>query len=598
LFLATTGLAEFWDKTDQILFLGPWCLPYEQKGQWLKLSQAILPNPWDDREKLQESALYASEVSEQVLTELAAFLNTEHELNFSKRYWRILLGPWLCNYVDVLYNHYVHLHEAFNVCPEVKTWLLDEAEYLTPWDFIEYREMQQQGLYNLQLFSHILGSLGYDFPKKKPGKSLPSNEIEITSPDKSSLKNFIHKIEGALLKRRFPAGNEVVLLGANVDRRTRWKLGATRGFSVHYALEQFPPAWRYRHKPAIERRKALALPPGDDPFSKILMTSLATNIPRVYLEDFKECRAWMLARYQGERFPKAVINVGGLTSHEYGKFLAAEIAERGGKIVTAQHGGCYGWQRSMWVERHEREISDKFYCWGWAGLEPDPKLENLASAKLSNITRKRGGSPSSGKILLLGTAEPRYLNRFQNAPTGRQWENYIQDTCHFLQELGPKLQREVLYRGFVFQYGWDISKRLSSNFPQIKIDDHSRSFRAAMMKSRLAVFDHPGTTFLEAIAANVPSVLFFDAGLWEMRESIYPYLDSLRRAQILHDTPESAARLVSGVYHRVDEWWFSEPVQEVREVIAKRFALTDKHWNRQWLQTIGREVFAPAYEQN
>ena len=167
MFLATTSLAEFWDQTDQILFLGPWCLPYEQEEQWLKLGHTRLPNPWDDRQRLLQAALDACEVSERVLTELAAFLNSKHGTNFSKRYWRILLGPWLFDYVSVLYNYYIHLREAFKMCPEARTWLLDEDEYLTPWDYVEYRAMQQQGIYNLQLFSHLLPSLGHDFPKKR-----------------------------------------------------------------------------------------------------------------------------------------------------------------------------------------------------------------------------------------------------------------------------------------------------------------------------------------------------------------------------------------------------------------------------------------------
>jgi putative transferase (TIGR04331 family) len=589
MFLATTSLTEFWDESDQILFLGPWCLSYEQEAQWLKLGQALLPNPWDDRQRLLQSALYASVVSEQVLTELAALLNTKHDVTFSKRYWRILLGPWLSEYISVLYNYYVHLLEAFKVFPEIRTWMMDEAEYVTPWDYIEYRAMQQQGKYNLQLFSHILDSLGYVFPQKRAAKSISVDEPKSGSPNGSSLKNLLHNIEVAFLQRRFPAKNEVVLLEDNVDRRTRLKLIATHGFSAHYAMEKFPPHWRDRNQPALEWRQELSLPYGGEPFSKIVMTSLGRNIPRIYLEDFKECREWMLARYRRGRFPKVLLNLNGLIANEYGKFLAAEITERGGKILTVQQGGGYGLLRFPGVERHEREISDKFYCWGWAGLEPDPKLDNLPSAKLSNRQRERGSSSFHSKILLMGTAEPRYLNRFQSSPTGRQWEKYVQDTLHFLKELDPKIQGEVLYRGFMFQYGWDMDKRIKTGFPQVKMDDHSRSFQTELRKSRLVVVDHPGTTFLEAVAANVPTLLFFDPCLWEMRDSALPFLDSLRQIKILHDTPESAAAQVSEVYHTVDKWWFSESVQQVRNDFVRHFALNDLKWNRHWLKAIRRE---------
>lgn len=38
MFLATTALSEFWDKDQEILFLGSWCLRYDRRSEWGNLN--------------------------------------------------------------------------------------------------------------------------------------------------------------------------------------------------------------------------------------------------------------------------------------------------------------------------------------------------------------------------------------------------------------------------------------------------------------------------------------------------------------------------------------------------------------------------------
>ena len=106
------------------------------------------------------------------------------------------------------------------------------------------------------------------------------------------------------------------------------------------------------------------------------------------------------------------------------------------------------------------------------------------------------------------------------------------------------------------------------------------------------VFDHFPTTFLEAIAANVPSMVFFDPRLWETRKAAQPYLDNLRQAEILHYDPKSAALQVQKVYGNIENWWFSDKVQQSREKFTNHFALSSKDWKKQWAEMICRELGA------
>ena len=591
MFLSTTALTEMWDQSQPILFLGPWCTPYAQKDEWAALDYRMMPNPLDDQERVHQAGLYCQDVGEQLLAELSVFLNKVHKVEFNQKYWRILLGPWVFLYVDIFYDHYVCINEAFRLFPELQTWLLGEHDYRIPYDFHEFRGMQQDDFYNLQLYSQIIRGLGHIFPSKKVA---PPAAISPPSANPKG-KWYSHK---TLLRRivrfinaYYPASHEVIFLETNVALRMKLGLWSTPGFRARFLAETFPPEWQYENDlPSKYRQRLASLVSSDDPFVRMLVDSLPVNFPRTYLEKFGSCRSWLLGQFQGEGLPKVLVHMAGLWANEFNKFLGAEVSAQGGKIIDCQHGGGYGVTQVLKLEWHERQISDRFYSWGWADQETDTKLDNLAAPKLSIGKRQPGKSSRLKTILLVGDTFPRYLDRFQSWPRGLQLEEYFQSTVKFLQEVGPELQPHIVYRPYIVEHGWQVPERLQERFPGLIVNNHCY-YRNLMKQSRLMVFDHfsTSTTFLEAIAADVPSVVFFDPRLWKIREAVQPYLDNLCQAGILHYDPKSAALQVQKIYDNVENWWFSDKVQRSREKFTNHYALNSKGWKKQWVEMICRE---------
>jgi putative transferase (TIGR04331 family) len=587
MFLATTALSEFWDPSGQLLFLGPWCTRNDQQDRWAHRDYLFLPNPWDDRGKLLQAALYCKGVHDRLLGELGRWLNAVHRVNFGQRYWQILLSPWLSGFVDVFFDRYVHINEALSFCPELKTWLLDEREYLTPWDTWEFIAFLKADIYNLQLYSEIIIGIGHDFPRKKPLPSFAGPQPPARKNPLGWLKAVLRKLEPLILEIGFP-NKDVVLLKGNLSKTEKLRLALTPGFRGSFLYRQFPPGRVNHHHPA--RRELAAVTTTADPFVRLLVQALPRNFPGLYLEGYQASRKLMMDRYGGRNLPKLLLNCGSLWYDEYGKFLAGEMVERRGGIIDFQHGGGFGILRVLGIEQYSRQVSDKFYTWGWAGQENNPRLGNLPGYKTSRKNRRPGTSPRHRMIMLVGNTYPRFLYRFQWVPIGTQFLRYIQSTLEFIAAVGPQLQNDLLYRGHPADSGWGISQQIEERFPQVAVDHHDHPFRHQMDKSRILVFDHPGTTFLEAMAANVPSVIFFDPGHWEVRPEAQPYLELLGRVRIFHDTPQAAARQVAGVYDRIDSWWFSKSVQEARIRFANHFALGSPDWNRQWVKAITREL--------
>src|SRR5207244_13550341 len=97
MFLATTALSQFWDREQEILFLGSWCLRQDRRSDWEGLRYDVMNSPWDDREKFHASAEYLDRFCEEALPAVGEYLGGIHSERRSLRFWRVLLGPWLLN---------------------------------------------------------------------------------------------------------------------------------------------------------------------------------------------------------------------------------------------------------------------------------------------------------------------------------------------------------------------------------------------------------------------------------------------------------------------------------------------------------------------
>ena len=597
MFLATTALSEFWDVEKEILFLGPWCILYSKRKQLFGLKYHILPSPWSDRERFHQAHQYCQDLYEELLGDLGEFLNQVHGVKFGPRYWRIILGPWLRCMIDAYYDRYVCLKEAIRHGPNFDTWLLDEQDYQVPFDINEFITLaltKGADLYNLQLYSQILRGMGHTFPAKKFEKNIsePGEWQQYWKAARGKrwkelakgARKLIHRaafsrVEAWLHYSALPSWQEVL------------RLALTPGFKGRFLLADDLPAWSGSLEEKAESRQALAhcSHPGD-PFRKILIENLPGNFPKLYLEGFGPWRRQLLQAWGQRDWPKILVNAAGLWFDTTAKLLAAEMTERGGKLLSLQHGGGYGCALLACNEKHEREISDRFGCWGWAKQEQDDRLVNLAAPKLAMRERKPGKSRKRRTILLVGNQTSRYLYTFQSHPVGSQIEKYIKDLLTFLEELGRTGRRTTLYRGSPSEFGWHTIQRVRDRFPDMALDDHMQPYARRIQQARLVVLDYPDTTLLEAMAANVPVVLFFDSRVWEHREEAVRYFDMLRQAGILQDTPGEAARQVGEIYDRVDEWWFSDEVQAARRKFAHHFARGSRKWPREWVAWLNREL--------
>ena len=80
--------------------------------------------------------------------------------------------------------------------------------------------------------------------------------------------------------------------------------------------------------------------------------------------------------------------------------------------------------------------------------------------------------------------------------------------------------------------------------------------------------------------------MFWDPKYWELREAALPYYECLREAEILHNSPESAAKHLNRIQGNIEAWWHSDHVQSARSSFQKRFAYTSHNCLNEWAQIL------------
>ena len=90
------------EQNDPPQSITPTLAVFMVRSQANKEKYQIFKYHWDDRSKLKKDYEYLKILEKKVLLELIKFLNSYHNKNFSERYWKILLGPWLITLLQII----------------------------------------------------------------------------------------------------------------------------------------------------------------------------------------------------------------------------------------------------------------------------------------------------------------------------------------------------------------------------------------------------------------------------------------------------------------------------------------------------------------
>lgn len=574
MFLITTAEVCTWKTEGKVLFLGEWCRRYDLRDVWERMDYEVLPYHWDDRLRLHSDYREIARITERCLAEVAFHLNRVHRTSHSLRYWRILVGPWLSEFIQILFDRYTSIKAALDRGIDSTVCIEYSPGRWVPRSMGDFHEWQARDDWNHHLYSQLLREQG----------SVRIQIIEPAEDDEvpASRRSFLKRLAGKLLStwdRLVPSRfNGNVLLGSYFERLDAVGLQVSMGQCPYFGQSQpisveAEPDW-------LQRQALLPVATTGD-FHGIVSRLVPLHLPVAYLEAYEALRLSALRRYPTR--PKLIYTGVRWSSDEGFKAWAAEKVESGTKLWIAQHGGNYGAALMSWTESHQKAISDRFCTWGWES--EDHKAAPLPSGVLIAASR-RIRPLRAGKILWVLFSAPRYSHWLYSLPIAGQFNAYLDEQILFARALTPAASSELIIRPYKIDYGWRSVERLKAAGLGQYIDNRDIPFWRALRECKLCLATYNATTFLETLSANYPTVMFWNPMHWELRPEAQPYYDALVRAGILHFTPKSAAQTINRIHDHPTEWWSSQDVQQARMEFVHRFARTDDNWRRQWVHAV------------
>ncbi len=542
--------------------IGPWCFidtDHPIPG-WEDL------DPHDtltDPEEIATAARRVRRLAECTALRLGPEFNRRHGVAYGDEYWRVLL----LHLGQATWKRSLHM-ERFTARYRDVAFTVPVAEGEPDWRFHGIPELQWQLLYthgfnfwlNSKLVRHFSPSTWTFVPQPLP----PASTARSRQPPP------VPRWRGWLRRRLSEQRCRQV-------KGIRWS-----SFAVSSLLAARPPVASPppRRRPCARGEVEALFPPE---FLDLFKTIVARAEPDTVKEQFRN----LDARAGRRRYRAGKLNVVGpcMVTSEEDRFALAHAADKDERLVCTQHGG----NGFLKVAVNSSEVESKqeaYLSWGWRSREGfEGKIVPLPSPFLSGYASRHRRKEDT--LYLIGSELRIFGYRLDTYYQPGQAIAARRDRRSFLAALPPHLFAATRYRPYPRAQGTVPDEPyFTAAFPDLRIC--RGPLEPQLLTGRLAVIDHPSTTLMVTLAANMPTIAFWDPGVWTMTEEAAPLFDGLRDAGLVFDDGPAAAARVAAVWDDIDAWWGSGEVQRARRAFCARYAAADRFWLLHWMSALWR----------
>lgn len=546
------------------IYVGPWASPSETGTTF----QPLFAND----EECKSASLYLMNLFERLVPEVANYLNQIHNKQFSNYYWRILIAPWLMQYLQIVYCHYQYINRYRDSALFVQIFKINRVPFDTTRDFI--RSFQED------FGHHYIFSLIIDYVRPQNWK-LKYCEMENFRYSRSGKINDFKRECGLIVKR---------FLFSLLTFRTATFFEAVPGLNFYEAVElSHSISYKEGRNTGVDLDDGSVVQMKFSNDSEIEFEKMIRRILFFTMPSFlKEGYWWrhFLANVYHKIFcaKKRMMILGPITGgYDPMKFIAGLHVENKGTLSIVQHGCSYGIAKAYTLmPAIEYYNAHSFISWGWHTHEGyRVKALPLSIPSLSKMRMNKRAS-SNQQILFVGACMLKYVDRISTIPQCEQWTSYREDKIAFLRELDQKLRSRIFYRPYPDGRSNFLDyAHIKLYFPDII--EVKGSLKGKFHHYSLVVIDHPGTMFLEMIAMNKAVIGFWNQDFWSMTSEAKSDFEILQKVGIVHPTPISAAIFLKTVCQvSIESWWNSLEVQAAVSRFSFKYARTSPEWKSEW----------------
>jgi putative transferase (TIGR04331 family) len=571
------------DTCDHGIFLD-WCFDEtntDRKGFPAFRAERLFLHPWHDR-SLYEKDYYALSYCYEEL--LAFFSKRFCEINgrsASLTSVRILAGPWLAYTLQVLFDRYRVVKYLREVADNATLLLAPTVQVLRPvLTMADYLRNVQEDEFNALVLREIatelkvptLVSEGCDLEvrqKKGDGGRVTSTYGTIRRGVRKVISRCLYKSNpsGKIIQATYQSTLEEFWLALSLGTLPSQIVDLETDF-----FTTFTPNKLVRDKLFEDYPKLII----DETFNRIFRSLAGVLCPYYLLEAYTESRQFALGRPIDRIGKRFIFTSNDMWHHTRFLFLMSDAVDRGGKIIIGQHGAGYGVDKFNFAEQHEVAIANKFLSWGRWGdtCSVDEHGITVGVGLIKPILKPaRKRKPTENiQLLVLPHCMGSYNYRLASSVSVSRANEY-KALIDLIERLinNPNLVLSVRLIGRV---GECMSTSLENRFPAISLDFGKSSAIRQFTRSDIVFHMYNSTGFLESLACNVPTLLYWTEEETPVRTSARPFYQSLEEANIVHTNLEKAIKFLEKIsdHRTLDGWWNSNSVQAPRRRFLAMYA--------------------------
>ena len=495
------------------------------------------------KKKITKNIRYIEKISNDLFRVLYKELNSYHNINKSKKYWEIILLPWIYHFIENTFNKFLVINEKIKNDKKLIT-NIDTKYYLE--DILTPRSYEYiTPTYQSDEWHYLISSFIIKFCFKKKLKIIDKKNYKIrkkiTLLNKNLHKRFYNKFN---FFNFFNLFNGNIFFPHFINKIVKLKF-------LIFKFE-FPVIFNFKEKFFLQKKISLFREKNitfkklsENPFEKFILNNIQKFIPHMFLEDFnyyeKECLKFMPKK------PKFIFNHNSLWWNTLLMFYTAnKVSSVNTKIINYQHGAGYGIYKTFY-EKHEINISKYFLTWGWKSHK------KTIPYKINRIFYKK---KSSKNITFVLNSDRRYYILDPNSMDELGWRNYLEKILSISKIIQTNKIEYVKIKTHPTNY-WNEFNFLKKKFHGKKIFfEKNRDINDVLSSSKLVIFTYLATPFFQSLSSlNIPTIIYFDYKKFDISKENIMLFEKLKQLNLLFDDFNKLLRFLANNSDNIEQWW-------------------------------------------
>jgi putative transferase (TIGR04331 family) len=579
--LITTSIIETWlvDCNYEKIFISESARIYSRKDIWNNDNYKVFPYHWNNKNKFHSDYTYLNNLYDRLLLSFTEKLNFIHGVSYSQIYWRIIIGPWLINYIAILFDKHEQISIFINQNKDFTTVDLDVSfEDIQPLDYLDFIDKIQLDEWNYYIYINILKEL---YPNNNYLKVSYDKKYKITK------ERVVHKNYKEKFKNLFDIIISRLSFNKNYFFHTAY-FNVKRYILLNISLGQIPQNnehyFTYTTRYNLNKSLRIGLLGLDykNQFEKYIDKFIFKDIPISYLENYKNISNFI---DKIKINPKNILSANSYWSNDIFKVWLAKMKYHDCKIFILDHGGAFPLLYSSY--NHEEIISDNFIIWFIPYSKYYYKQVQLPANKLNKIlTPDFNGSFCS----YIGFESVRYGYKLCSQPMNIQVLYHFDDSLKLYNGLKDSIKEFFLVRPYT-EMGWMTKQRYIDILGNEKVvSDEQQNYNSFIKNSKLVICSYPQTTFTESMISGIPTILFYNPIYNESVHESQFLIKILLDANIIFHCPNKAAIHINNIWDKIDEWWLSEKVVNARSLFFQIAIKGDQNFIKEWYKFLKTDI--------